>query len=149
MPGEIQSLRAIVEASDDQLYALDRDWRYTAFNGAHAEAMRALYGSEIAVGDLHSDHVRGDAALRADRDARIRALAGERFLTRITVGEGDAQRHFTHLYVPTREDEGAVTEVVCRARDVTELTRSEEALRRSEEQYRLIADFTWGLGGVA
>jgi diguanylate cyclase (GGDEF)-like protein/PAS domain S-box-containing protein len=143
VPGELQSLRAIVDASDDQLFALDRGWRYTAFNGAHADAMRALYGSEIAVGDRHSDHLRGDAVLRAARDARIRALAGERFVTRVTVGEGDAQRRFTQLYVPTRGDEGAVAAVVCHVRDVTELTRAEEALRRSEEQYRLIADFSW------
>ena len=40
-----QTLQALIDADDQPVFAVDRELRYTAFNSAHADAMRGLYGA--------------------------------------------------------------------------------------------------------
>jgi len=44
-------LLSLLESSSDAIFAVDREYRYTAFNARHAAVMRALYGVEIALGE--------------------------------------------------------------------------------------------------
>ena len=39
-----------MEASGALIFSVDRAWRYTSFNQAHAAAMRRSFGAEIALG---------------------------------------------------------------------------------------------------
>ena len=43
-------LESTVESFDGSVFSFDTDLRYTSFNTAHAEAMRARYGAEIELG---------------------------------------------------------------------------------------------------
>ncbi|HZL64083.1 MAG TPA: hypothetical protein VFD50_03930 [Thermoleophilia bacterium] len=76
-PRMLEALQALVDANDQPVFALDHEFRYTAFNRAHADVMRALYGAEIALGGRILDHmtVEGDrktACLNLDQ-----AISGE------------------------------------------------------------------------
>jgi hypothetical protein len=84
MTSEREALQAIIDANDQPVFALDSDCRYTAYNRAHAEVMRALYGAEIALGGRLTDY----QTVSADREAAIanleKALAGERVVASAT-----------------------------------------------------------------
>jgi diguanylate cyclase (GGDEF)-like protein/PAS domain S-box-containing protein len=141
VPGDPDALRAIVEASDDELFSLDGDWRYTAFNAAHAAAVRARHGVEIAIGGRPVEPA-DEPGREAIRDIRERVLAGEHVLTEVSIGHSGDERRYETLLVPLPGDEAVTRGATVRARDVTEEHRAREALRQSEEEYRLIADFT-------
>jgi len=136
--------------SGDELptFSLDRDLRYTAFNRAHADVMRALYGAEIAVGGL----LAGYQTVAADREAAaanlVRALTGEYVVASAYSGEPDrGRRYFDVVHAPQTDETGAIVGVEVRAHDVTERRRLEDRLRDVEERYRML--FRGMLDGVA
>ena len=114
------TLQALIDAEDEPVFAVDADLRYTAFNRAHAGAMRALYGAEIALGEPLADY----QTVTADREAASanleRALAGERVVTRAFSGEQGHERCFDVVHTPLVDVAGKVIGVGVRASDVTE-----------------------------
>jgi diguanylate cyclase (GGDEF)-like protein/PAS domain S-box-containing protein len=138
VPGDKESLRAILDESDDQSFAVDRDWRYLAFNRAHAEAMRESYGADIAVGDDRLEHLCDEDDARAAREARQRALTGERFVTEDLASPHSHPRWLEQRHVPILGEDGEVALVVVHVRDVTAQRHAEiRAKRRSQALERL------------
>jgi PAS domain S-box-containing protein len=125
---ELDALRALIDADDQPVFSLDRELRYTAFNRAHADAMRALYGAEIALGARLSDY-QTIAADRKTSEANLeRALAGERVTASAFSAEGAQRRFFEIVHVPQTDANGAIVGVAVRAHDVTERLHAEAAL---------------------
>ena len=124
------------------MFAVDRELRYTAFNRAHAEVMRALYRVEIAVGGCLSDY----QSVAADRHIAsadlTRALAGEQVTASALTGEGPLQRFFELVLTPQRDDDGQIVGVLVRARDVTESRHTEEQLGESRALLRSVIEGT-------
>jgi PAS domain-containing protein len=58
------ALHALLDASDQPVFALDRELCYTAFNRAHAVVMGALYGADITLGGRLPDY----RTIAADRE---------------------------------------------------------------------------------
>jgi two-component system CheB/CheR fusion protein len=130
-------LAAIVESSEDAIVAKDLNAIILSWN-AGAERLFG-YRSKEAVGrpitllippEMHDD----------ERRMLQRLLAGERinhFETVRLTKEG--RRINVSLTVsPIKDDEGRIIGISKVARDVTELKRKEEALRRSEAQYHTL-----------
>jgi PAS domain S-box-containing protein len=133
----LDTLRGVVEAIDAAIFAVDREYRYTSFNAAHARVMRALYGAEIALGHPLSDYQRVPedwAQARANLD---RVLAGEAFVVEARSGDaGLEQRTFEIGHAPVRDGSGAVIGAAVIARDVTGRRQAEQALREAEDRLR-------------
>jgi PAS domain S-box-containing protein len=133
----LATLRGVLEATDSAIFSVDRNYRYTSFNGAHAATMRALYGTELEVGRPISEcfTVAEDwSAAKANLD---RVLGGEGFL--VEAYSGDAlrtRRYFEVNHAPIRAVDGAVIGAAVFARDVTTRRQAELALRESEEHLR-------------
>ena len=142
-------LAALLEATTDPVFSLDREGRYTSFNAAHAAAMKALYGADIRVGhDLfaYQTVAADNAAARANIE---RALAGETVVAAAFAGDdARTRRCFELTHVPVREGE-AVTGVLVTARDVTERRRDLAAARVHERALEAsinaiaLADMEW------
>jgi len=135
------TLEGIIESAPSPIFSVDQQYRYTSFNAGHAEAMRALYGVEVALGQSMIERmtVARDRVI-AQRNLD-RALAGEALTDEAVSGEDDAtRRYFRVTHHPITDAEGAVTGVAVFAHDLTDRARAEEALRRSEQHYRAIFD---------
>jgi PAS domain S-box-containing protein len=124
-------LQAVVDSSPMPIFAVDRDGRYIAFNRAHADTMRALYGVEIAVG-ARLDEAMTVTEDRASAFANIqRALAGASLVDEAYSGEdGRSRRFFTISHGPVRGEGGEVVGAVVVAQDISERRRQEERLRQ-------------------
>jgi two-component system cell cycle sensor histidine kinase/response regulator CckA len=124
------TLNAILDSTESPTFALDREYRYTAFNRAHAVVMKALYGADIQVGSSLPEYqtVREDwQAARKNLDC---ALHGETVLESAFSGdEGLSRRYFEVAHHPVRTDAGEIIGVSVFAREVTEAKRAEEELR--------------------
>ena len=135
MTADPQMLQVILDADDEQVFALDTDGRYTAFNRAHAVEMRTLYGVEIHLGERQTDY----AIAAADRKAALadhqRALAGERFVVNVSLGEAGRERSYQIVHSPHHDAAGGIVGVVIRAHDVTKRRQAESGLRESEQRF--------------
>lgn len=137
-------IRGLMDSSPDPMLSLDRDLRYTSFNPAHAEVMKALYGAVIRIGDGALGAMTGP-----DREATgeilRRALAGETVTQESHFGpEGAPPRWFETKYCPLRGRSGAVTGVSVTAKDITQRRAVQEQLREKSEFFRSILESSGG-----
>jgi PAS domain S-box-containing protein/putative nucleotidyltransferase with HDIG domain len=130
MPASLEALQALIDDNDQPVFALDLELRYSAFNRAHAEVMRASYGAEIALGGRILDY----QTVASDRETAAanleRALAGERVTAGAFSGDGADRRYFDVVHCPLTDSAGVVEGVVVRTTDVTARRRAEEELGR-------------------
>ena len=119
MAAELEFLQSLIDADEQPVFALDRELRYTAFNLAHAAAMRRLYGAEIALGGHLADYQTVAADSETAQENLRRALAGERVVASAFSGDEGRQRFFEVVHTPRASDDGSVIGVIVRAREVT------------------------------
>jgi PAS domain S-box-containing protein len=136
-------MQGIMNNSDALIYSVDRDYKYTSYNHRHALVMKQIYGREPEIGISILDII----SVKEDREKAKsnldRALAGEQIVEESYSGEELLARLcFRISHSPVRNDTGEVVGTIVLAQDITGKKRSEEALRKSEEQYRLIAEYT-------
>ncbi len=125
-------LRVVLDSSDAAIFALDRDLRVTAFNRAHAQMMKSLYGTETFVGVGLWDQVRGSAEDAARMRANLgRVLDGEAVLEEALCGaDGRLRRWLAVSFNPVRSEDGNVNGAVVVAQDISQRRRQEEQLRQ-------------------
>ncbi|MGH7269199.1 MAG: sensor histidine kinase, partial [Polyangiaceae bacterium] len=119
-------LRAVIESPKSiVIFALDREYRYLAYNENHARTMKHIWGVDIRVGVSMMDFIgRAD-----DRDkARVnfdRALAGESFTLREAYGSTDHdRRYYDDAYSPIVDESGGVIGLTVYLTDITEQIRA-------------------------
>ncbi|MBN9162808.1 MAG: PAS domain-containing protein [Myxococcales bacterium] len=143
-------LEAILESPRDiVILALDREYRYLAFNDAHRKTIKQIWNVDIHVGlnMVYEVIGRSDDRDRAKRNFD-RALAGEHFVVIEEYGDEKlSRRYYENVYSPIIDADGAVIGLTVFLTDITEQKRAQEQL----EQYRLrleslVADRTAALG---
>lgn len=139
-------LQAVFDAMTDSVFVLDANGRMTRINAA----AQRLFGREPGVG-FSADTAEGRAQWLDLRDADGRPLPKEQLPTRrLLLGEVLTGDNAMTLRVrvrdgrtgaisltggPLRDADGRITGAVGVVRDITELKRTEEALRQSEERF--------------
>ena len=142
----IHSLHEIVEKAAGPIFSVDRNYRYTAFNQAHEAIMKQMFGADIELGHSMAEYMStAHEDWRIARNNLDRALQGETFLDTAYSGEGcRMRRFFAVVHNPLHNSSGEVTGVAVFVQDITETHEAQEAeLRRSEQRFRTIADFTY------
>ena len=132
----VSHLAAIVEASDDAIIAASLDGKITSWN----PGAERLYGykAEEVIGQPLSLLV---PAGRADEIARFtKALLRGEHVEHYEITKLHKDGHLVETSVtisPVKDREGAVIGVSATARDITRQKRAEEAVRQSEERFRV------------
>jgi PAS domain S-box-containing protein len=134
------TLRAINESFNSPAFSIDAEYRYTSFNTAHAEVMRALYGAGIAIGASMLDYQSVEQDREIAKKNLDRALAGETLVEEAYSGEAGSRRYFEVSHSPIFDDEHVVIGASVLARDVTERKAAAEALRVHAEQLEQLVD---------
>jgi PAS domain S-box-containing protein len=143
------TLRAINEGFSSPVFSTDTEYRYTSFNTAHAEVMRAIYGAEIAIGANILECQTVDEDRETAKRNLDRALAGESVAEEAYSGDSDSRRYFEVAHGPIFDDDRTVIGASVFAHDVTERKAAEEALRAHSEQLeRLVEDRTAALAAL-
>ena len=125
-------LRAVLESPQRiAIFALDRQYRYLAYNKNHARTMKQIWGVEIQVGLCMLDVIgRPDDRSKAQGNFD-RALAGESFTLVEEYGDTRMDRRFYEdVYSPVRGEDGRISGLAVYLTDITEQRRAELELER-------------------
>jgi len=139
------TMKGFVENSEGPIFSLDPRYKYTSFNRAHASLIKALYGTDIELGHSLSEYMNVREDWEIAKTNIDRALKGESVLELAYSGdERKSRRCLAVVHNPIRTAEGEVTGISVFVWDITERKLAEEdALRKSKERFRTIADFTY------
>lgn len=131
-------LAAVAEASDDAIFAKDLAGRYRLFNRAASQFV-GKPAAEVLGHDDHAIFPPEQAAMLIEAGRRVvaeeRAVAQEEVLDTVV-----GKRTFLTTKGPLRDPEGQVVGMFGIARDITDLKRSEIALRDSEGRFRALVE---------
>lgn len=117
------------------LYTTDRERRYTWLHHPHRSfEVKDVLGKRDEEILPHSDI----AELIAFKEDVLGSGVGSRREIRIRVG--DVEEFYDITAEPLRDSRGEVTGLTVAALEITERARTEQALRESERQFRLLAD---------
>ena len=132
-------LRAVTEGSPDPIFLKDRNSRLLLANAATCAVMGKPAGQIIGKTDVevYADPAVGRAIM--ENDGRVME-SGQSLVVEEVVPGSDGPRTFLSTKTPYRDGDGRVIGIVGVARDVTERKRSEEALRKSEQEFRILAE---------
>ncbi len=122
-------LHAIINSPDSiVIFALDRAYRYSAFNDIHRQTMKRIWGADIELGKSMLDYLT-DAEDREKAKRNFdRALAGERFTLREQYGEPPNRFYFEDIYNPVVNEDGDTIGLSLFLTDITDKVEAEVEL---------------------
>ncbi len=131
---QYSTLKSFIESTNEPVYAVDRKYKYTLYNEAHARMMRVLYGTEIVIGGNRLDYMTVTEDRQKVKEIIDRSLRGEYVVMERYWGREAAARHFLRTsHSPITAENGAVVGVAGLAQDLTQDKQIENALLQSEE----------------
>lgn len=143
--GTKNSLEALINNTDDQIWSVDRETRYVYMNRAYRRIITHLSGIEPKEGDFANTHPGYDEEIISRWDLYYqRALEGEIY-TIINESVDPITKQIISFEVsfnPIYGSDGEITGVGCFARDITERLTSEKAIVDQNERLRNIASLT-------
>jgi PAS domain S-box-containing protein len=133
-----EQLQLITDAIPDLISYVTREARYAFVNRAYEQWFGRPAGEIVGAS---TREILGEEVHARVHPLHLRALAGE--AVRSEQGLRNARgalRQLEMRYLPDRGLDGQILGVVVVGNDITERKQAEEAVRRSEEQLRLITD---------
>jgi PAS domain S-box-containing protein len=128
------TLSGIINSANALIFSVDREYRYTSFNDAHASVMQAIYGVTIQPGNNILDYMTVSEDREKAKQNLDRAFAGERLVESAYSGEEERSRlYFEVSHDPIRAEDGTVIGVAVLSRDITGQKHAEEEIRRLNE----------------
>jgi PAS domain S-box-containing protein len=145
----LRQYRHIVSASPESLSLIDRHYIYRIVNDAYLK--RTMRSYDEIVGHSVAEVMGADVFAHVIKEKLDRCMQGEKIrYSSWFVHAGEGRRFMDVTYTPYRNEQGDISGIVVSARDISHFKHIEEALRVSEEHFRLLFDQSpVGIGIVA
>lgn len=137
-------LRSVIESFQDVvIFALDRQYRYFAFNSNHYQTMKRIWGVEIAVGKSMLEYIEDHEDRIKAKKNFDRALSGESFTVEEEYGNIEIERrYYENKYNPIFDKHNRIVGLTLLLTDITERKKleqeREQLIKKLEESLREI-----------
>jgi PAS domain S-box-containing protein len=139
---QYSTLHSISESVNALIFSVDRQYRYTSFNTAHAHTMKLLYDASIQIGHSLLDYMTVDLDREIAKRNLDRALAGELLIEEAYSGEeGKSRRYFQVSHGPIKSDDEIIGVAVL-SQDITERRQTEEKIKQQLDELLRWQDIT-------
>ncbi len=127
-----ETLNAILESTQSNIYAIDLDFNYISFNSKHQAIMKKAYNVDVELGMniSHGNHFGQDTRTVMGHFAK--ALKGDQFSVVEELGNKSVYRMFYETtYNPIQNEKNEVTGIAVFSRDITARKKTENELSRT------------------
>ncbi len=143
LSGIIESPRNVV------IFALDTEYRYTAFNKNHKNTMKAIWGVHIEIGKSMLDYIGSEEDRQKAKENFDRALGGDSFLLEEQYGDIALERRFyQNIYNPITDEKDNIIGLTLFLTDITERKEIEMERNRLIEELQTALDNVKMLSGL-
>jgi PAS domain S-box-containing protein len=115
------------------IFSLDRDYRYTSFNKAHAREMKRVWGVNIELGKRLLDYIPGAEDRKKAEKNYERVMRGEAFILIEEYGEPGNRFCYELTYNPITDKENNVVGLTLFITDITDRKRAEDELNKHKD----------------
>lgn len=130
-------LNAILESSPElNIFSVDKNYRYTTFNGQHKKRMLELWQTEIEIGTNILDVITHKEAREKVKQNLDRAFLGQEFTLIEKFRDIDDANYYENTYSPIYYTDNQIEGVVVIFRDITEKIENQKKLEQSEIELR-------------
>jgi rsbT co-antagonist protein RsbR len=135
-------LRALLESpSNLVIFALDRDYRYVAWNEAHRQTIKSIWGKDVSLGVNMLEFLVGHPDHAKAQKQFDRALSGEQFVVVDEYGEEKlSRRWYENAYNPLVAADGSIIGLTCFLTDVTEQRRAADDLHEARARLEALVE---------
>lgn len=136
-------LQAILESSSNVvIFALDKGYKYIAFNQEHKEVMQTIWGQEIELGMNMLDIITREDDYQKAKNLFDRALGAESFVDETAYGDEILSRKFWRTYYSPIYDETKknIIGLTCYNLDITERRNIEIQMQMADIALNTITD---------
>lgn len=124
------NLKAVMESTGDSIYALDRKFRYIAFNENHYRMAKLIYGTKISMGFNKIEMIKKLGDDKWIKPELTRALRGEQFTTVHELSYKSYKNKYVQFsYNPIVLSNNDVSGVAVFAKDITASVLAEKKLQ--------------------
>lgn len=134
---QLSVIKGVLESIKSPVFSVDKNFKYTSFNKAHATVMKALYNANIKLNNNMLDYMSVEEDREKAKLNLTKALNGEYIIEEAFSEEEQSTRLFFEVtHNPIYDDDNKIIGVSVMAKDITVAKRAEEKLRDSEKCYR-------------
>jgi PAS domain S-box-containing protein len=129
-------LNAIIESTDDIIFAVDTHYNYIAFNNHHIKAIKEFYGIDVKLGDPALRFELENTKIDRDNLKPLfdRCLQGESFKIRYDLTHLNNAIKFSEIsFNPIKEENGEISGIAIFSKDITEQVVTQKALEQAKD----------------
>jgi PAS domain S-box-containing protein len=137
------NLQGVMESTQESIYAIDKNYKYLAFNANHARMSKLIYGATISIGSSSVDYIRNTQEAKWLLSELRRAFKGEHFVSEQHINQPRYRDKYIHTtYNPIFDKENKVTGVAIFVRDITEIKKVQQAISHSNATLKGVVEST-------
>ena len=135
-------LQGVLESPKDVvIFALDKEYRYLAFNKNHRVTMEQIWGVKIEVGISMLSYITYPADREKARMNFNRALAGEEFTLVEEYGDSSLNRlWYSNTYSPLKDDDKNIIGLTLVLIDITDRKKAEIRIAEEVARWRILIE---------